>query len=122
MASEVSARGQAAVANMSLGGAGSKTGTCTSSGFTGTDTFHQAICNAKNAGVVFVVAAGNDGADAEASTPAAYDDAVITVSATQPPDNRSEERRVGKECDSTCKSRWWPYHYKKQHNKLKNTL
>src|SRR3546814_13194269 len=21
---------------------------------------------------------------------------------------RSEERRVGKECDSTCKSRWWP--------------
>src|SRR3546814_20452372 len=86
MASEVSARGQAAVANMSLGGAGSKTGTCTSSGFTGTDTFHQAICNAKNAGVVFVVAAGNDGAAAEASTPAAYDDAVI----------RSEERRVGK--------------------------
>lgn len=87
MASEVSARGQAAVANMSLGGSGSKTGTCTSSGFTGTDTFHQAICNAKNAGVVFAVAAGNDGADAEASTPAAYDDAVITVSATQQPDN-----------------------------------
>src|SRR3546814_16421906 len=23
---------------------------------------------------------------------------------------RSEERRVGKECVSTCKSRWWPYH------------
>src|SRR3546814_11026651 len=22
---------------------------------------------------------------------------------------RSEERRVGKECDSTCRSRWWPY-------------
>src|SRR3546814_14631701 len=23
---------------------------------------------------------------------------------------RSEERRVGKECDSTCRSRWCPYH------------
>src|SRR3546814_14672422 len=31
---------------------------------------------------------------------------------------RSEERRVGKECVSTCRSRWSPYHYKKQ-NKTK---
>src|SRR3546814_16127262 len=23
---------------------------------------------------------------------------------------RSEERRVGKECVSTCRSRWWPAH------------
>src|SRR3546814_15137871 len=23
---------------------------------------------------------------------------------------RSEERRVGKECVSTCRSRWWPLH------------
>src|SRR3546814_15600469 len=23
--------------------------------------------------------------------------------------NRSEERRVGKECVSTCRYRWWPY-------------
>src|SRR3546814_18646327 len=23
---------------------------------------------------------------------------------------RSEERRVGKACVSTCRSRWWPYH------------
>src|SRR3546814_11384545 len=29
---------------------------------------------------------------------------------------RSEERRVGKECVSTCRSRWSPYHYKKQTN------
>src|SRR3546814_4722043 len=32
----------------------------------------------------------------------------------QPPDGavhaRSEERRVGKECVSTCRSRWSPYH------------
>src|SRR3546814_1553694 len=27
----------------------------------------------------------------------------------RPPD-RSEERRVGKECVSTCRSRWSPYH------------
>src|SRR3546814_16594982 len=26
----------------------------------------------------------------------------------------SEERRVGKECVSTCRSRWSPYHKKKQ--------
>src|SRR3546814_17379847 len=30
---------------------------------------------------------------------------------------RSEERRVGKECVSTFRSRWSPYHYKKQHHK-----
>src|SRR3546814_17069601 len=28
---------------------------------------------------------------------------------------RSEERRVGEECVSTCRSRWSPYHYKKRH-------
>src|SRR3546814_14316931 len=27
---------------------------------------------------------------------------------------RSEERRVGKECVSTCRSRWSPCHYKKK--------
>src|SRR3546814_13861915 len=32
---------------------------------------------------------------------------------------RSEERRVGKECVSTCRSRWSPYHYtNKKHHKL----
>src|SRR3546814_14066077 len=41
---------------------------------------------------------------------------------------RSEERRVGKECVSTCRSRWSPYHKKKKntknikrHNKLKTS-
>src|SRR3546814_17810061 len=28
----------------------------------------------------------------------------------KPPRLRSEERRVGKECVSTCRSRWSPYH------------
>src|SRR3546814_18638335 len=31
------------------------------------------------------------------------------------PARRSEERRVGKACVSTCRSRWSPYHYKKKH-------
>src|SRR3546814_5046074 len=33
---------------------------------------------------------------------------AITISAGLAP--RSEERRVGKECVSTCRSRWAPYH------------
>src|SRR3546814_9197065 len=31
---------------------------------------------------------------------------------------RSEERRVGKECVSTCRSRWSPCHYKKTCNSM----
>src|SRR3546814_15301623 len=31
-------------------------------------------------------------------------------------EHRSEERRVGKECVSTCRYRWSPYHYKKKKN------
>src|SRR3546814_20819024 len=31
---------------------------------------------------------------------------------------RSEERRVGKECVSKCRSRWSPYHYKKNKQKI----
>src|SRR3546814_15445237 len=30
---------------------------------------------------------------------------------------RSEERRVGKECVSTCRYRWSQYHYKKNKNR-----
>src|SRR3546814_13142110 len=33
---------------------------------------------------------------------------------------RSEERRVGNECVSTCRSRWSPYHYKKKSRQYKN--
>src|SRR3546814_14545997 len=32
---------------------------------------------------------------------------------------RSEERRVGKECVSKCRSRWSPYHEKKKKKKIK---
>ena len=86
-AAETAARGVPSVANMSLGGSGSKTGSCTGSGFIGSDSFHAAVCNAARAGVVFAVASGNAGADAQNSVPAAYDDAVITVSATNDADN-----------------------------------
>jgi subtilisin family serine protease len=65
------------VANMSLGGGGSDDGNC---GLTNGDAEHQAICASVAAGVTYVVAAGNDSADAATSTPAAYDE-VITVSA-----------------------------------------
>src|SRR3546814_17981725 len=40
----------------------------------------------------------------------------LAVSGAKP---RSEERRVGKECVSTCRSRWTPYHEKK--NKKQTT-
>ena len=45
-----------------------------------------------------------------------YDGAIRAVDEhheVQPPDSepaRSEERRVGKECDIPCRSRWSPYH------------
>src|SRR3546814_19166155 len=36
------------------------------------------------------------------------------------PPPRSEERRVGKECVSTCRSRWSPYHRKKNNREQNN--
>src|SRR3546814_14484898 len=44
---------------------------------------------------------------------------LLTPSRTFPKglDWRSEERRVGKECVSTCRSRWSPYPSKKKHKK-----
>src|SRR3546814_11499637 len=40
-------------------------------------------------------------------------DPAVIVAIT---DGRSEERRVGKECVSTSRSRWSPYHSKKKQN------
>lgn len=85
--SEVNARGEAAVVNMSIGGGGSVTGSCTNNGFTGNDAYHEAICNARNAGVVVVVAAGNDSDNAANYTPAGYADTVITVSSAKQGDD-----------------------------------
>src|SRR3546814_14738191 len=39
-----------------------------------------------------------------------YVDLVEGVSMRESIDERSEERRVGTECVSTCRSRWSPYH------------
>src|SRR3546814_16098215 len=44
--------------------------------------------------------------------------AVVTTLLTHVP-RRSEERRVGKECVSTCRSRWSQYPYKTNINKCK---
>lgn len=60
------------VANMSLGGSGTDSDP--------NDPLHQAIINSVNAGIVYVVSAGNDGVDCKDTVPAAYDE-VITVSA-----------------------------------------
>lgn len=62
------------VANMSLGGTGSD------SNCGGSDTYHNAICNSVNAGVTYVVAAGNSYANSSGYRPATYAE-VITVSA-----------------------------------------
>ena len=37
-------------------------------------------------------------------------DSVQALSVQEVPEVRSEERRVGKECASMCRSRWSPYH------------
>lgn len=65
------------VANMSLGGAGSEP---SGSGCSTGDALHDAICRSVQAGVTYVVAAGNDGADLKDFVPAAYDE-VLTVTA-----------------------------------------
>jgi subtilisin len=65
--------GDVEVANLSLGGAGTDS-TCQG------DLYHLAFCQAIDAGVTVVVAAGNSHANAAGFVPAAYDE-VITVSA-----------------------------------------
>src|SRR3546814_11434408 len=40
----------------------------------------------------------------------ASDEAVLRHLGAVLADDRSDERRVGKECVSTCRSRWSPYH------------
>src|SRR3546814_13003554 len=43
-------------------------------------------------------------------------------SAHDPEAHRSEERRVGKECVSTCRYRWSPYHSKKKNTNIIHTI
>jgi subtilisin family serine protease len=79
------------VANMSLGGSGSD-GACSA------DALHQAICNSVNAGITYVVAAGNSGADINGFVPAAYDQ-VLAVTAVA-----DFNGRPGGGAAATCRS------------------
>ena len=74
------------VANMSLGGGGESDDRC---GNTNNDPLHQAICKSVSKGITYVVAAGNEAADTKFSVPAAYNDAVITVSALADSDGKA---------------------------------
>jgi subtilisin family serine protease len=65
------------VANVSVGGPGSDDGNC---GASNSDPLHVAICRSVNAGVTYVVAAGNASVDAAGFVPASFDE-VISVSA-----------------------------------------
>jgi subtilisin len=67
------------VVNMSLGGEGQEGDR--NCGYSNNDVLHQTICRARDAGITFVVAAGNSNKHTKTFTPASYDDAVITVSA-----------------------------------------
>jgi subtilisin len=64
-------------ANMSIGGVGLSDGAC---GTVSGDSEHKAICAATNAGVTFVVSAGNSGNDFKTTVPAAYPE-VLTATA-----------------------------------------
>ena len=76
----VTGRKDIEVANMSLSGSGTDpndgvVGDCRTK-----NAYHDAICRSVGAGTTYVVAAGNNAADASSRVPAAYDE-VITVSA-----------------------------------------
>lgn len=73
------------VANMSLGGSGVSDNNC---GLSNNDALHYAICRSRNAGVTFVVAAGNSSVNTNTTVPAGYNDAVITVSALADSDGK----------------------------------
>lgn len=69
------------VANMSLGGGWDQASTSTCAN----DALHAAICNSTQAGVTYVVAAGNSAADLQDFVPAAYPE-VLTVTAVSDSD------------------------------------
>jgi len=74
------------VINMSIGGTGSSDNNC---GNTNNDALHKALCRTRDAGITNVVAAGNESKNASLSVPAAYNDAVITVSALADSDGKA---------------------------------
>jgi subtilisin family serine protease len=87
------------VANMSLSGLGPAVESCA----TTTDAMHKAICQATNAGVNFVVAAGNEGWDfdfpSQPDLPAAYPQ-VLTVTAMADSDGKQGGTGPNTSCGS----------------------
>src|SRR3546814_12898156 len=75
-------------------------------------TYHEAIEALRWARHLIASGEAEPGDIAIASvTPAEYDDQFLALRSDANLDlHRSEERRVGKECVSTCRSRWSPYH------------
>jgi subtilisin family serine protease len=67
------------VANMSISGTGANDNAC---GQVSSDAEHRAICTATQAGVTFVVAAGNAGKSFAATIPAAYPEVLTTTAMT----------------------------------------
>ena len=83
------------VASMSLGGPGSDDGNC---GNTNKDALHKAICRSVAAGITYIVAAGNDGADLAGSVPASYNEALTVTAAAD------YNGRPGGGAASTCRA------------------
>ncbi len=83
-----------AVANLSFGSAAASDRDC---GETAADPLHEAICRSTEAGITYVVAAGNDGADLAGSVPAAYPE-VLTVTAVTDSDGRPGGRGAPPAC------------------------
>src|SRR3546814_2932119 len=63
------------------------------------------IVNGKTARSCLMFAVQTDGAEIET-----IEGLAKGLDSLHPIQNRSEERRVGKECVRTCRSRWSPYH------------
>ncbi len=76
----VTGRKDIEVANMSLSGSGTDPNDGVVGDCRTRNAYHDAICRSVGAGTTYVVAAGNNAADASSRVPAAYDE-VITVSA-----------------------------------------
>lgn len=64
------------VANMSLGGSGADDGNC---GLSNKDALHKAICGSAGAGVTYVAAAGNSGANLAGFVPATYGEVIAAT-------------------------------------------
>jgi subtilisin len=91
-----------AVANMSLGSSGPPSDNC---GRTIGDAMHIAICDSVAAGVTYVVAAGNSGADEQNFVPANYPE-VITVTAMGDSDGLPGGRGGQLSCSGTADDTW----------------